>query len=61
MEEPKLLEGEIEAARANNVSLYIAQKKGNTKGHFERTGVLIITNFRLSFTIFGNTNADTSV
>lgn len=60
--QPKLLDGEIEAARAKNVSLYIAQKKKAIKGQKiqeEKLGTLIITNFRLSFTLFDG--ADTAV
>lgn len=59
---PKLLDGEIEAARAKNVSLYVAQKKKSVKGQKiqeEKLGTLIITNFRLSFTLFDG--ADTAV
>ncbi|XP_052867794.1 myotubularin-related protein 10-B isoform X1 [Anopheles cruzii] len=46
---PKLLSGEIEAARANNVCMYVGPyiKDGTISG--ERTGTLLITNFRLSF------------
>ncbi|XP_063708687.1 myotubularin-related protein 10 [Culicoides brevitarsis] len=59
--QPKLLEGEIEAARAKNVSLYIAQKKKTVKGQKiqeEKLGTLIITNFRLSFTLFDGSLED---
>uniref|UniRef100_A0A336MA07 CSON014244 protein n=1 Tax=Culicoides sonorensis TaxID=179676 RepID=A0A336MA07_CULSO len=59
--QPKLLDGEIEAARAKNVSLYIAQKKKAVKCRIiqeEKLGTLIITNFRLSFTLFDG--ADTA-
>lgn len=51
--------GEIEAARVKNVHLYVAQKikaqskKKKSKLHQStRTGLLIITNFRLSFVAF---------
>uniref|UniRef100_A0A182QGP7 Myotubularin phosphatase domain-containing protein n=1 Tax=Anopheles farauti TaxID=69004 RepID=A0A182QGP7_9DIPT len=46
---PKLLSGEIEAARANNVCMYIASYMKDGKVYGEKTGTLLITNFRLSF------------
>lgn len=61
--QPKLLDGEIEAARAKNVSLYIAQKKKTVKGQKipqDKLGTLIITNFRLSFTLFDGANTAVS-
>lgn len=61
--QPKLLDGEIEAARAKNVSLYIAQKKKTIKGQKiqqDKLGTLIITNFRLSFTLFDGADAAVS-
>jgi hypothetical protein len=55
--------GEIEAARAKNVHLYVAQKiearskkKKSTQSQNKRTGLLIITNFRLSFVVFDEKN-----
>ena len=46
--------GEIEAARAQNVSLYISQQtKRLAKKNYQKEdklGLLLITNFRLSFT-----------
>lgn len=52
--------GELEAARATNVNLYIAQKiKAQSKKKkippnqkHKRVGLLIITNFRLCFVVF---------
>uniref|UniRef100_A0A182VSS7 Myotubularin phosphatase domain-containing protein n=1 Tax=Anopheles minimus TaxID=112268 RepID=A0A182VSS7_9DIPT len=46
---PKLLSGELEAARANNVCMYIASYLKDGKVYGEKTGILLITNFRLSF------------
>ncbi|XP_058833258.1 myotubularin-related protein 10-B isoform X2 [Topomyia yanbarensis] len=46
---PKLLSGEIEAARVNNVSLYTTYCTKDNKYIDEKEGALIITNFRLSF------------
>ncbi|XP_035909354.1 myotubularin-related protein 10-B [Anopheles stephensi] len=46
---PKLLSGELEAARANNVCMYIASYLKDGKVCGEKTGILLITNFRLSF------------
>ncbi|XP_053675597.1 myotubularin-related protein 10 [Anopheles nili] len=46
---PKLLSGEIEAARANNVCMYISSFVKDGKVFGERIGILLITNFRLSF------------
>uniref|UniRef100_A0A182S7H7 GRAM domain-containing protein n=1 Tax=Anopheles maculatus TaxID=74869 RepID=A0A182S7H7_9DIPT len=46
---PKLLSGELEAARANNVCMYIASYLKDGKVFGEKTGILLITNFRLSF------------
>uniref|UniRef100_A0A182PPU5 Myotubularin phosphatase domain-containing protein n=1 Tax=Anopheles epiroticus TaxID=199890 RepID=A0A182PPU5_9DIPT len=46
---PKLLSGELEAARANNVCMYIASFLKDGKVYGEKTGILLITNFRLSF------------
>lgn len=54
------LAGELEAARATNVNLYIAQKiKAQSKKKkipqnqkLKRVGLLIITNFRLCFVVF---------
>lgn len=50
--------GELEAARATNVNLYIAQKikaqskKKKAPPNQKRVGLLIITNFRLCFVVF---------
>lgn len=49
--------GELEAARATNVNLYIAQKiksqkKKKAPPNQKRVGLLIITNFRLCFIVF---------
>lgn len=51
--------GELEAARAKNVHLCVAQKikaqskkKKSKQNQNTRTGLLIITNFRLSFVAF---------
>uniref|UniRef100_A0A2M4BG68 Myotubularin phosphatase domain-containing protein n=1 Tax=Anopheles marajoara TaxID=58244 RepID=A0A2M4BG68_9DIPT len=46
---PKLLSGEIEAARANHVCMYTASFVKDGKVLSERKGILMITNFRLSF------------
>ncbi|XP_035777792.1 myotubularin-related protein 10-B-like isoform X2 [Anopheles albimanus] len=46
---PTLLSGEIEAARANHVCMYTASFAKQGKVLSERKGILIITNFRLSF------------
>lgn len=46
---PKLLTGEIEAARANNVCMYTSSYVKDGKVIGERMGILLITNFRLSF------------
>uniref|UniRef100_A0AAG5DF19 Myotubularin phosphatase domain-containing protein n=1 Tax=Anopheles atroparvus TaxID=41427 RepID=A0AAG5DF19_ANOAO len=46
---PKLLTGEIEAARANNVCMYTSSYVKDGKVVGERMGILLITNFRLSF------------
>lgn len=51
----KLLPGEIEVARAKRVLLYVEELKSpkkETSYEFEKLGTLIITNFRLSFTLF---------
>ncbi|XP_070506241.1 myotubularin-related protein 10-B isoform X2 [Chironomus tepperi] len=53
--DPEFLHGELEVARAKNVTMYIAQKiKAQTKKaqkppNKKRMGLLIITNFRLCF------------
>uniref|UniRef100_A0A2M4AEY2 Myotubularin phosphatase domain-containing protein n=1 Tax=Anopheles triannulatus TaxID=58253 RepID=A0A2M4AEY2_9DIPT len=54
---PKLLTGEIEAARANHVSMYTASFVKDGKVFSERQGILMITNFRLSF-VFVDLNDD---
>nr|XP_040239839.2 myotubularin-related protein 10-B [Anopheles coluzzii] len=46
---PKLLSGELEAARANNVCMYITSYLKDGKVCGEKMGILLITNFRLSF------------
>ncbi|XP_058462507.1 myotubularin-related protein 12 isoform X3 [Malaya genurostris] len=46
---PKLLSGEIEAARVNNVVFYTTYCAKDNKFIDEKEGALIITNFRLSF------------
>lgn len=46
---PKLLSGEIEAARVNNVCMYTTHCIKDNKYIDEKEGVLVITNFRLSF------------
>lgn len=54
--------GEIEAARATNVNLYIAQKikaqskKKKAPPNQKRVGLLIITNFRLCFVVYEEHN-----
>jgi hypothetical protein len=58
--QPKLHTGEIEAARAQNVSLYVSQQtKRITKRNYakeDKLGLLLITNFRLSFTPIADDN-----
>lgn len=50
--------GELEAARATNVNLFIAQKiksqskKKKAPPNQKRVGLLIITNFRLCFVVY---------
>lgn len=46
---PKLLSGEIEAARVNNVCMYTTHCIKDNKNIDEKEGAIIITNFRLSF------------
>ncbi|XP_055537349.1 myotubularin-related protein 10-B [Wyeomyia smithii] len=46
---PRLLLGEIEAARVNNVCMYTTYCIKDSKYIDEKEGALIITNFRLSF------------
>lgn len=54
----EIFAGELEAARATNVNLYIAQKikaqskKKTALPNQKRVGLLIITNFRLCFVVF---------
>lgn len=53
----KLLPGEIEVARARRVNLYVEELKEAKKSVAaadEKLGTLIITNFRVSFTLFDN-------
>lgn len=52
------LVGELEAARASQVHLYVAQKikahskKKKTTLNQKRVGLLVITNFRLCFVVY---------
>ncbi|XP_055600129.1 myotubularin-related protein 10 [Uranotaenia lowii] len=56
----KLLAGELEAARVNNVCMYTAHCVKDNKYIDEKEGALIITNFRLSFLSVENDNDELS-
>lgn len=57
---PKLLTGEIEAARVNNVCMYTTHCVKDNKYIDEKEGALIITNFRLSFLCIESENEEVS-
>ncbi|EAT38271.1 AAEL009815-PA [Aedes aegypti] len=57
---PKLLSGELEAARVNNVCMYTTHCIKDNKNIDEKEGAIIITNFRLSFLCIENDSEELS-